>query len=74
MFERYTGKVMFNMVDILISVIYPNWKENILTVFTDGACNITVWFQGVVTRLYNASTIILVQVWCDDHQIELVMG
>ena len=74
MFERYTGKVMFNMVDILISVIYPNWKENILTVFTDGASNITVWFQGVVTCLYNASTIILVQVWCDDHQIELVMG
>ena len=41
MFECHTIKVMFNMVEIFLSVISPDWKENLLAVSTDGAHNIT---------------------------------
>ena len=49
MFERNTGEVMFNMVEISLSVIFPNWKEKILSVLTYGACNMTGRCQSVAT-------------------------
>ena len=37
MFEQNTGEVMFNMFEISLSVIFPDWKGNIPAVLTDGA-------------------------------------
>ena len=68
------GEVMFSMVNILPKVICSNWKENILSVLTNGARNITRRYQGVVDRLYNASTKMLVCLWCGAHQSGLVIG
>ena len=53
--------------------IFPDWKENILAVSTDGAHNITEHYQGVVTILENALTKTLVQVCYGSHQIDLVI-
>ena len=61
------------MADILLSVNFTNGKENILSISTDGACNMTGQYQGFVNILENALVDMLMQVWCGDHQIELVM-
>ena len=55
MFERNTGEMMLNMVKILLSVIVPNGKENILAVLTDVACNTNRPYQGIVTHLVPTS-------------------
>ena len=74
MFEWHTGKAMFNMADISLSVICPDCKENILAVLTDGERNMTGRYQGLVTHLDNYPTKTLVQVWCGSYHIDLVMG
>ena len=60
MFELHTDEVMFNIVEILISIISPDWKENILAVSTDDVHNMNRQYQGVVTYLDNALTNMLV--------------
>ena len=42
MFERHTDEVMLNMVEISLSITFPDWKEDILAVLTDGARNMTM--------------------------------
>ena len=65
---------MFNMVNIYLSIILPDWKEKLLSDLTDGTCNITGRYQGVVTCLDNASMKMLEGVLCGAHNIDLVMG
>ena len=74
MFELHTDEVMFNMVEILISIISPDWKENILAVSSDDVHNMDRQYQGVVTHLDNDLTNMSVGVWYADHHIGLVMG
>ena len=74
MFELNTGKVILNTVKIQLSIICPDWKENILSVLTDYARNMTRQYQGVVNHLDNSLMNTLVRVWCGAHQIDLVIG
>ena len=64
---------MFNMVNISHSVIFINWKGNLLAVSSDSGRSITGRYQGVVTFLENPSTNMLVQVWYVAHHLDLVM-
>ena len=73
MFERNTGKVMFNMADIFLSIMFPDCKSNIIDISTHGVRNMTRRHQGDVTLLENSSLETLVQIWRDAHQIDLVM-
>jgi hypothetical protein len=75
MFDWHTSEVMFQMVVFFLDVLCPGWKVHLLSVFSDGARNMTGRVSGVVTRLSNAmhNECPLTRVWCGAHQLDLVM-
>jgi branched-subunit amino acid transport protein len=75
MFDRHTGKVMFDMVAKFLNVLCPDWRIRLIGVASDGARNMTGRVAGVVTRLASAMHVNcpLTWIWCGAHQLDLVM-
>jgi hypothetical protein len=75
MFNRHTGKVMFQMVVSFLDVFRHGWKVHLLGVTSDGARNMTGRVFGVITHLNNVmhNECLLTRVWCGAHQLDLVM-
>ncbi len=48
---RHTGLATFEMFEKLFDVVYPLWKDKLISCFTDGATNMTWRLSGVVTRI-----------------------
>ncbi len=51
MFDRHTGKVMFDMVSKFLTVLYLDWTICLIGLASDGTRNMTGRVAGVVTRL-----------------------
>jgi hypothetical protein len=75
MFDRHTGDIMSTMVNKFLTMLCPDWTIRLLGLTSDGACNMTGWVAGVVTRLDVAmhSDYSLIRIWCGAHQLDLVM-
>jgi hypothetical protein len=41
MFNRHTNKVMFDMVNKFLIMLYPDWAIRLIGLVSDGACNMT---------------------------------
>ena len=74
MTDRHTGEEMFRMIEKVLDVIRPGWKDSLLGVATDGARNMTGRYVGVVTLLDNATGPGFIRVWCGAHQLDLIMA
>jgi hypothetical protein len=51
MFDRHTGRVMFDMVAKFLGVICPDWTIRLLGATSDGARNMTGRVEGVLSYL-----------------------
>jgi hypothetical protein len=49
MFDRHTGKVMFDMVSKFLTVLYPDWTIRLIGLASDGTRNMISRVAGVVT-------------------------
>ncbi len=70
---RHTGLATFEMFEKLFDVVYPLWKDKLISCFTDGATNMTWRLSGVVTRIQNVVKPNFMRVWCLLHQIDIIM-
>jgi hypothetical protein len=51
MFNRQTNKVMFDMVNKFLSMLYPNWMICLIGLASNGACNMTGHIVSIITWL-----------------------
>jgi hypothetical protein len=75
MFDRHTGRVMFDMVAKFLGFICPDWRIRLLGATSDGARNMTGRVEGTLSYLESSllRELSLIRMWCGGHQLDLVM-
>jgi hypothetical protein len=70
----HTGEAMAKIVGDLLSVLCgAGWKVKLVGVCTDGARNMTGKVSGAVTRIAVGTLLGFFRVWCEAHQLDLVI-
>ena len=49
------------------------WEDKLIGILTDGASNMTGWYQGFVTSLCSNTPHLVYHAWCGAHQLDLVV-
>eukprot|EP00171_Calliarthron_tuberculosum_P016065 IDg16065t1 len=73
LFERHTGEYMFETTCKFLDALYPQWKETLLAVSSDGARSMTGRVQGFLTRIGAVAAPGMMRVWCGLHQLYIVL-
>ena len=74
MHYRHTGEIMFDTMAKCLDLLHESWKDTIIGVSTDGTPSITGRIQGFATHVERAALSPgRIRVWCDLHQLDLVM-
>ena len=71
--EHHTGLNMYNLIKKFLDALCCRWKDKLIGISTDGASNMTGWYQGVVIYLCNNTPYLVYCVWCYAHQLDLVV-
>ena len=71
--ERHTGEHMFERVSTALDNLAPEWRNQIVSVTTDGASSMTGQeYRGVASRT-NVALPGFYQVWCALHWLDLIL-
>jgi hypothetical protein len=73
LFDRHTGENVFDVLVPFLDAVFPSRKKKCIAVSTDGARSMTGRSEGVVSRFHEVCQPGLVRIWCDLHQLDLVM-
>jgi hypothetical protein len=71
--ERHTGENIFNPLSTTLNNLAPDWRNRILYVTTEEASSMAGQQQGIASRLQNVSLPGFYRVWCEIHQLDLVL-
>jgi hypothetical protein len=71
--ERHTGEAIFNTFAKAKDAPYPDWRETITGVSSDGEKKMTGRHQGVFTQIHRVAKPGFMRVWCGAHQLDLSM-
>ena len=73
LFDRHTGLIMFEALAKFFDALFPEWRNFLVGVSSDGDRSMTGRIQGVLTRLAKESLLELFKIWCGLHQFDLLM-
>ncbi len=73
MFERHTGRYMFEIFAKLFDVLDGNWSDKIIGATSDGASSMTGRYEGTVTYIQKEAKPGFIRVWCGLHQLDMVV-
>uniref|UniRef100_M4C4I2 Uncharacterized protein n=1 Tax=Hyaloperonospora arabidopsidis (strain Emoy2) TaxID=559515 RepID=M4C4I2_HYAAE len=73
MFDRHTTLNQFNLITKFMDVINSGWRNNLISLSSDGESTMTSCRSGVITLLEKQTTNGVLRVWCPAHQIAIVM-
>lgn len=68
-----TADIIFTGRSKLLNVIGPKWKTRLVNVITDGEKTMKGRLSGEAKRIKEVSDDGVVRVWCDLHQLDLVV-
>ncbi|CAI5741065.1 unnamed protein product [Hyaloperonospora brassicae] len=74
MFDRHTAENMFNMIAKLMDALFPNWRDNLIGVSSDGENTMTGRHRDLVTRLVSAAEYNVLRVWRQVPQKDEPLG
>ena len=73
---RHTGVNMANAIEDVLDAVFPDWKQRILSIASDGASANVGCNKGAVTELQNLDKVAcsakLSRTWCGLHQLDLL--
>jgi hypothetical protein len=72
-FERHTAINYVTMINTVLDILCPKWKDKLISIASDGENTMTGRIGGVVTLLANQCTNPVLRVWCVPHQLDLVV-
>jgi hypothetical protein len=70
---RHTSELMLEAILIFMDALYPQWRETLVGMSTDGDRSMTGRIQGLVARVSKVTSTNLIRVWCGLHQLYIVM-
>jgi hypothetical protein len=73
MFERHTGKYMFDMFVQLFNVLDDKRRDKIIGIMTDGSASMTGRYKGTVTYIQKEAKMGFMRVWCGLHQLDTIV-
>ena len=73
MYERHTGKYMYDLIEETIGALDRNWKKKVIGVTTDGAASMTGEHRGVVSLIEREVLPNMFRIWCGLHQLDIVV-
>jgi hypothetical protein len=73
LFARHTGELMFEAFVKFMDALYPQRREALVGMSTDGDRSMTGRIQGLVTPVSEVTSTNLIRVWCGLHQLDIVM-
>ena len=71
--ERHTGEYQYDLIVETMDVLAPKWRDQLISVSTDGASAMTGCVQGTRTRLSRECNGEIFRIWCGAHQLDLVV-
>lgn len=72
-FQRHTAVNYVKMINTVMDVLCPNWKDKLIAIAFDGKNTMIGHIGGVVTLLAAQCTNPVLCVWCVPHQLDLVV-
>jgi hypothetical protein len=71
--ERRTEEYQFNLVTIFMNHIDQTWQKKLIGIASEGAFTMTGCVRGVASRLCRDCASDVFRIWCNAHQLDLVM-
>ena len=72
-FGRHTALNICQLIVKILDVLFPMWRDKLISISTDGENTMTGRHGGLVTLLDKEATNSLLRVWCAAHQMDLVV-
>ena len=69
--ERKTAANLFNLLERVLDILHPNWRNFIIGFTSDGEPTMTGHVGGVGVRFNQAATLPIYRFWCALHQLDL---
>jgi hypothetical protein len=72
-FGRHTAVNILELVVKILDVLFPSWRDKLISVSSDGENTMTGRKGGFVTLLEKEATNKILRVWCAPHQMDIVV-
>ncbi len=72
-FERHTGRYMFEIFAKPFDVLDGNWRDKIFGATSDGAASMTGRYEGTVNYIQKEAKPGFIRVWCGLYQLNIVV-
>ena len=71
-YKSHMAEVIFITVAKALDVLFPLWKETVISISTDSESKVTGCILGVPALFQNVVKPGFVRIWCGAHQLDIV--
>jgi hypothetical protein len=72
-FKRHIAQNYVKLIKILLNTVSPSWRKKVISISSDGENTMTGRHAGAITLLENECSNPVLHIWCDPHQLDVVV-